>query len=192
MCSIPELMPNKVRVSSECSERDLTVMQWRHIGIVLADGFVFLIVVIGPVVGRYANDAGPNTWRAIYYAGFGAQFVSLAGIAAFYFPPKHPKGVPWHEGIRGLDYVGVLLIVSGTCITLVGIINTTFMKSSSVKVVAPLAVGLGLVVIFGIWETFSNVKYKLCPPEIFRAHMGREFSVPFILAFIVTMYYYCE
>lgn len=165
--------------------------KWRHIGITLSDAFVFLIVVIGPVVGRYANDSGENAWRSIYYAGFGAQFVSLAGIAAFYFPPKHPKGVPWHEGIRGLDYVGAFLIVSGTCITLVGIINTTYMKSNSVRVIAPLAVGLGLVAIFGVWETFSNVKYKLCPPEIFRANYGREFSVPFILAFIVTMYYYC-
>ncbi|KAF2664301.1 MFS general substrate transporter [Microthyrium microscopicum] len=174
MCSIPELMPNK----------------YRHIGITISDGFVFLIVVIGPVVGRYANDAGEGAWRAIYYAGFGAQFVSLAGIACFYFPPKHPKGVPWGEGLRGLDYVGAFLIVSGTCISLVGIINTTFLKSSDVKVVAPLAVGLGLVAIFGVWETLSNVKYKLCPPEIFRVNYGREFTAPFILAFIVTMYYY--
>ena len=36
MCSIPELMPNK----------------YRHIGICISDGFVFVIVVIGPVVGR--------------------------------------------------------------------------------------------------------------------------------------------
>ena len=36
MCSIPELMPNK----------------YRHIGICLSDGFVFVIVVIGPIVGR--------------------------------------------------------------------------------------------------------------------------------------------
>lgn len=36
MCSIPELLPNK----------------YRHIGICLSDGFVFLIVIIGPIVGR--------------------------------------------------------------------------------------------------------------------------------------------
>src|ERR1700749_2073906 len=102
MCSIPELMPNK----------------FRHIGIVLADGFVFIIVVIGPIVGRYAKDASEHAWRNIYYAGFAAQMLSLIGIALFYFPPKHPKGVPWHEGIRGLDYVGAFLIVSGTCISL--------------------------------------------------------------------------
>lgn len=36
MCAIPELMPNK----------------FRHIGICLSDGFVYVIVVIGPIVGR--------------------------------------------------------------------------------------------------------------------------------------------
>lgn len=36
MCSIPELLPNK----------------FRHIGICLSDGFVFIIVIIGPIVGR--------------------------------------------------------------------------------------------------------------------------------------------
>jgi hypothetical protein len=176
MCSVPELMPNK----------------YRHIGITLSDLFSFIAVVIGPICGRYANDAGGKAWTYIFWAGFIAQFLSLSGIALFYFPPKHPKGVPWHEGIRGLDYVGAFLIVSGVCISLVGIINTTFMKSSSIKVIVPLAVGLGLVALFGIWETVSNVKYKLCPPEIFRANYGRTFSVPFCLAFIVTMYYYCE
>lgn len=50
MCSIPELMPNK----------------YRHIGIAISDGFVFVIVVIGPVVGRYAIDSGDH-WRFIYY-----------------------------------------------------------------------------------------------------------------------------
>lgn len=39
MCSIPELMPNK----------------FRHIGICLSDGFVFVIVVIGPIVGRVSH-----------------------------------------------------------------------------------------------------------------------------------------
>jgi hypothetical protein len=50
MCSIPELMPNR----------------FRHIGITISDGFVFLIVIIGPVVGRYAIDSG-NAWTYIFY-----------------------------------------------------------------------------------------------------------------------------
>jgi hypothetical protein len=42
--------------------------KYRHIGIVISDGFVFFIVVVGPVVGRYAIDVADN-WRYIYYGG---------------------------------------------------------------------------------------------------------------------------
>jgi Fungal trichothecene efflux pump (TRI12) len=59
-----------------------------------------------------------------------------------------------------------------------------------VTVIAPLCAGLGLIVVFALWENFPNVKYPLCPPAIFRSNNGREFTAPFILAFIVTMFYY--
>lgn len=107
-----------------------------------------------------------------------------------YFPPKHPKGVPWKEAIRGLDYLGTFLVIPGVCLVLVGIINTTYMPSSDTMVIAPLVVGFVLLVAFGAWETLGNTKYPLCPPRIFRSHYGREFTVPFIVAFIVTMFYY--
>lgn len=192
MCSIPELMPNK----------------YRHIGITLSDGFVFLIVIIGPIVGRYAIDVG-NGWRYIFYGGFIAQILSFISLALLYHPPKHPRGVPWREAIGGLDYVGTVLVIPGVCLVLVGIINTTYLKTTSVKVVAPMCVGFGLLVLFALWETFSKVKsvsalrfppvlpgahlvsrYPLCPPRIFRSHNGREFTVPFVIALIVTMFYY--
>ena len=115
MCSIPELMPNK----------------YRHIGVCISDGLVFVIVVIGPIVGRYAIDAGDRQWQYIFWAGFICQFLSLLGIAFLYHPPKHPRGVPWGEAIRGLDYVGALLVIPGICLTLVGIINTTVSSSEA-------------------------------------------------------------
>lgn len=108
MCSIPELMPNK----------------YRHIGICISDGFVFLIVIIGPIVGRYAIDSG-DSWKYIYYGGFIAQTISSIFLALLYFPPKHPRGVPWREALPHLDYVGTLLVIPGVCLALVGIINTT-------------------------------------------------------------------
>ncbi len=165
MCSIPELMPNR----------------YRHIGICLSDGFIFLIVIVGPVVGRYAIDDG-NSWIYIFYGGFVAQVISLVALALLYFPPKHPKGVPWKQAIRGLDYIGTLLVIPGVCLALVGIINTTYMSASDTLVIAPLVVGVVLLILFGLWETFSKTEYPLCPPRIFRSHKGREFTVPFIIA----------
>ena len=173
MRSIPELMPNK----------------YRHIGITISDGFVFAIVIIGPVVGRYAIDAGDG-WKFIFYGGFIAQVLSLIALALLYFPPKHPKGVAWKEALRGLDYIGSLLVTPGVCLVLVGIINTTYMPSSNKLVIAPMVVGFVLLVGFGLWETLGNATYPLCPPRIFKSHNGREFTVPFIIAFIVTKFYY--
>jgi MFS family permease len=172
MCSIPELLPNK----------------FRHIGICLSDGFVFLIVIIGPIVGRYAIDSGG--WKYIYYGGLVAQFVSLAALYLFYKPPKHPKGIPWGEAIKGLDYVGSALVIPGVCLVLVGIINTTYKSSRDSTVIGPMVVGFVLIAAFGWWETVSNVPHKLCPPHLFASHGGREFTAPFVVAFIVTMFYY--
>ena len=98
--------------------------------------------------------------------------------------------MPWKEAIRGLDYVGSMLVIPGVCLVLVGIINTTYMSSSDIMVIVPLIVGFVLLIAFGVWETLSKTKYPLCPPRIFRSHNGREFTVPFIVAFIVTMFYY--
>ena len=107
MCSIPELLPNK----------------FRHVGVVLSDGFVFVIVVIGPIVGRYAVESGDD-WKFIYWGGFVAQFVSLASLFVWYHPPQHPKGVTWKEGLRGVDYIGTALVVPGITLVLVGIIKS--------------------------------------------------------------------
>ena len=60
--------------------------------------------------------------------GFIAQVISLIALALLYFPPKHPKGVPWKEAIRGLDYVGTIIIVPAVTLVLVGIINTTYVS----------------------------------------------------------------
>jgi MFS family permease len=48
MCSIPELLPNK----------------FRHIGVCLSDGFVFLIVIIGPIVGRVSFQSAECVFEA--------------------------------------------------------------------------------------------------------------------------------
>lgn len=116
--------------------------------------------------------------------------MSFVAIFIFYKPPKHPKGIPWGEAYKGLDYTGTALIVPGICLALVGIIQTTYKPSSDVTVIAPMVVGFVLITAFGVWETVSNTRFKLCPPHLFKSHNGREFTAPFIVAFIVTMFYY--
>jgi hypothetical protein len=98
--------------------------------------------------------------------------------------------VSWREALRGADWVGALLSASGLILTLVGIVYTTYIPAKDVRVLAPLCTGIGILVLFGLWEHFSNTRFKLCPPEIFTRQRGREFTAPFLVAFIITMFYY--
>jgi MFS family permease len=102
MWAIPELLPNK----------------WRHIGVVIADTCVFFAVIVGPIVGRVAIDDGGHTWRWVYIAGAIATCCSGLGLYFCYFPPAHPRGVPFWDAIRGMDWIGMFLFTAGFAITL--------------------------------------------------------------------------
>lgn len=68
LIACPELLPNK----------------YRHVGVVLADGFVYLMIIIGPVVGRAAIRYEDDRWRYIYWAGFVIACVAFLGLAFLY------------------------------------------------------------------------------------------------------------
>jgi hypothetical protein len=104
LIAVPELLPNK----------------WRHIGVVLADGFVYIMIIIGPVVGRYAVLQLDNRWQFVYWGGFVASAIAFIGLFIFYHPPKHPRGIPWKEALKGLDWVGSVLFSIGATLVLVG------------------------------------------------------------------------
>ncbi|KAF5963036.1 major facilitator superfamily transporter [Fusarium coicis] len=174
--ALPELMPNK----------------WRHIGVVVTDIFLFVSILVGPVAGRYAvlhNDL----WRWLFYAPAISHVFCLAGVYMLYYPPKHPRGVPWHDALRGMDWVGIVLFIAGGTSTLVGCLLTTTTPASDVRVIAPLTTGLGVLVLFGIWENQAerfNVRYPLCPRHVFAKGKGRDMTAPFLVVFTETMFYY--
>ncbi|CAM1506054.1 Fc.00g056950.m01.CDS01 [Cosmosporella sp. VM-42] len=174
LIAVPELISNK----------------YRHIGVVIADLIVYIFIVIGPVVARFTILYDDDRWRYLYWAGFVGQMVALIGLAVFYFPPKHPRGVSWKDALRGLDWIGSALFTIGSVLVLVGIVYTTYLSSTDTKVLTCLCVGFAFILAFGVWERLGNAKYPLCPPEIFTSHKGREFTVPFCLTFLVVGYFY--
>jgi len=107
-----------------------------------------------------------------------------------YFPPKHPRGIPWDRAVKILDYVGAVLFIVGGVLILTGVIYTNLVPASSPPVVVLLTVGFAIMVAFGLWEHFMSVEAPLCPPRIFAKHWGREFTYPFIAATIINMFYY--
>ncbi|KAG9259033.1 fungal trichothecene efflux pump [Emericellopsis atlantica] len=172
--ALPELLPNK----------------WRHSAIVLADIGVYFAVLVGPVAGRFAAQHGDN-WRWLFYGPAIAVVFSFVGLFFFYFPPRHPRGLPTKRALRELDYVGSVLFILATTLILVGIVYTTTLPSSNPKVIGTLCAGFGCLVAFALWETFAPLKQPLTPTRIFTRDHGRELTAPFVVGFVVTMFYYC-
>ena len=68
LIACPELLPNK----------------YRHVGVCLADGFVYLMIIIGPIVGRSAISHDDDRWRYIYWAGFIISCLATIGLGFLY------------------------------------------------------------------------------------------------------------
>jgi hypothetical protein len=171
--ALPELLPNK----------------WRPAAVVLADTGVFFAVVVGPIAGRFSIQHG-EAWRWLFYAPAIAVASSFIGLILYYFPPKHPRGLPTAEAFRQLDYGGTILFILAATLTLVGIVYTTTLPSSDPKVIGTLVSGLVLLLIFALYETFVPLKQPLTPPRVFKRSKGRELTAPFVAGFVVTMFYY--
>lgn len=171
--ALPELLPNK----------------WRAAAIVLADIGVYFAVLVGPVAGSFAAQH-VDAWRWLFYAPAIAVFFSFLGLFFFYYPPKHPRGLPTKEAFRALDYVGATLFIASATLILVGIVYTTTLPSNDPKVIGTLVSGFATLVAFALWETFAPLKQPLTPTHVFTRDKGRELTAPFIVGFVVTMFYY--
>lgn len=169
---LPELLPNK----------------WRHFAVVLADAFIYFDVIVGPVTARIAfkHDA----WRWGYWGLTIAQGISLVILAFFYFPPKHPRGVAWHDAIKHLDYVGMITFTGAAAMILSGIVYVQLLGSHDPKTIGLLVAGFASLIIFALWETFASLRNPLTPTRLFTANKGRALTAPFIVGFVVTMFYY--
>ncbi|KAL2756548.1 hypothetical protein ACRALDRAFT_1031152 [Sodiomyces alcalophilus JCM 7366] len=172
--ALPELLPNK----------------WRHSAIVLADIGVYFSVVVGPVAGRFSVVNG-DAWRWLFYGPAIAVVFSFTGLFFYYFPPRHPRGLPPRQALRELDYVGALLFIISTTLILTGIVYTTTRESSDPMVIGTLVSGFGLMTAFALWETFMPLKQPLTPTRIFTRDHGRRLTAPFVAGFVITMFYYC-
>ncbi|EPE04253.1 trichothecene efflux pump [Ophiostoma piceae UAMH 11346] len=172
--ALPELLPNK----------------WRHIAIVIADLFVLFSAVVGPVAGRFAVAVSTSAWRWLFYGPAMAAALSFGGLFMYYYPPAHPRGLPFKQALRALDFGGALLFTVAATLTLTGIVYSIQLPSSDPKVVGTLVSGLGMLVVFGLYETFVPLAQPLTPTRVFTKGRGRDLTAPFVAAFVVTMFYY--
>jgi len=129
-------------------------------------------------------------WRWLFYG----PAIGVAGIAvtlyAIYYPPKHPRGIPWNQAIGILDYGGAMLYSVGGSLIFAGIVQTTTIPASDPKVIGTLVPGFGVIVAFALYEHFMPLKAALTPRHVFAKDRGREFTFPFIAGTISNMGYF--
>lgn len=172
---------------------ELLPLKWRPLGVVLSEAFAYYCLVVGPVAGKFAvENGGPGGtgWRWLFYPYAIANAVTGVMLAFLYFPPKHPRGIPWRQALREVDYVGIALFILSMTLIMVGIVDTSYLPDhSDPKIVAPLVTGFGLLVVFACWETWAPLKQPLTPPRLFRRNYGRAFTAPFICGISSGMFY---
>jgi len=116
----------------------------------------------------------------------------LVVLAAFYFPPKHPKGIAWGQALRSLDYVGMVSFTAAAAMILSGIVYAQLLPATSPLLIGLLVAGFVSLILFILWETFAKLKMPLAPTRLFTANKGRTLTAPFVVGFVVTMFYYAN
>ena len=81
------------------------------------------------------------------------------------------------------------LFAAGAVPVLMGIVWAGIYPSSDAHVVAPLVVGVFVLILFALWETFVP-KHPITPRQIFTSSWGRDFTAPAIALGVVNMFYY--
>ncbi len=71
-----------------------------------------------------------------------------------------------------------------------GIVYAQYLPSTDGKVVGLLVAGFVSLLFFALWETFFPLKQPLAPTRLFTHNYGRSLTAPFIVGFVVTMFYY--
>ena len=111
-------------------------------------------------------------------------------LILFYHPPKHPRGIPWDQAAKNLDYVGMISFTAAAAMILSGIVYVQLLPSNSPTVIGLLVAGFASLVFFGVWETVMDLKEPLAPTRLFTANKGRALTAPFVVGFVVTMFFY--
>ncbi|KIV81318.1 hypothetical protein PV11_03510 [Exophiala sideris] len=171
--TVGELLPNK----------------WRHIGVVMSDYPTTFATLLGPVAARVSLANG--TWRWMFGVPAILEFLCFAGLAVWYHPPRHPRGVDLRQGLRDMDYTaGIVLFSLGVVLSSMGLVYVGLLPSSDPHVIAFLTIGFSLVILFALWETFGNPRYAIAPPRLFKLAKGRAVTFPLVACAMINMTYF--
>lgn len=154
---IQEIVPNEYRVMT--------------IGVFEASG---VIAFSTPIIAWALIDR-TGTWRYAYWYMAAFQGLNIVVLFFFYHPPafktKHSEdGESKMDIIKRIDYLGLLLFISGCALLIVGLgAGGTITPWVSAKTLIPIVLGFLLLVALGIWEAYGTSTLPILPPKLFKA-----------------------
>lgn len=110
------------------------------------------IAVLG---GGGLTNEDVKGWRNIYWLQAAFHLVTALGLLIFYHPKRHVDGPKksLKEVLWAMDPIGSILFICGATLMLLALdwAGGTYAWSDA-HVAAPLGVGMGLTVLFGLYE----------------------------------------
>ena len=173
MCfgAVQEVVPNK----------------YRHVTVGVFD-CSSIIAQIMPLCA-WAMIKYTHTWRNAYYLMIGFQTLNLGIVYFFYHPPafktKHmDDGKSKMQLLREFDWVGLVLFIAGCTLFIVGVNSGGSLHPwKSAATIAPIVIGILLLVVLGFWSRYSNVPEPLLPPRLFK--QVRQYVQAFLNLFVL-------
>ncbi|KAI1871051.1 hypothetical protein JX265_006091 [Neoarthrinium moseri] len=152
-------------------------------------GVVFAIASsTGPILGGvFTQSVG---WRWCFWIQLPVGFASLM-VIIFTLQVEAPQVALW-TALRSLDWTGLALIVGGVISFLYGLESGGggLLPWSNAKVVAPIIVGLVVLLMFCAWEV-KFAKQPLIPPRIFSSATNvAAFTLQCLHSFVFISYDY--
>lgn len=123
-------------------------------------------------------------WRWIFVICATWNFVGLIGLVFCYKPPPRHNvdGMSRLAIAKQIDYVGAFLSISGVTLFLVGLQSGGYQFPwTSAKVLAPLIIGIILIILFPVWELWG-AKNPMVPREIFQGQ--RVVALAYAIVFV--------
>ncbi|TCD65221.1 hypothetical protein EIP91_002968 [Steccherinum ochraceum] len=121
----------------------------------LYSGFISLVYSlaagIGPIIG--GTFAVKVTWRWLFYLNLPISGVSLF-LVVFFLRVRTPPG-SLTEKFAKIDLIGNLIVIAGTTLAVIGLTwGGTRYPWTSAQVLAPLIIGLLLLIVFVVYEAY--------------------------------------
>ncbi|KAK5738116.1 hypothetical protein LTR17_006145 [Elasticomyces elasticus] len=156
---------NELTALAVTSELAPTAKRGKYVAIL-----IFTIIPFCPSVlyGQLIASKYPSAWRWVGLLCGVYNFIGLLLTAIFYFPPPrvNSQGLSRREILGQIDWVGGALSIPGMLLFMMGLQWGGYQYPwSSAHVIAPLIIGVVLLVAFFVWEA-KFAKFPMFPKRL--------------------------